>query len=74
MTKNKRKIFKLKPKDTIDYKQVDILISFLTEHGKIRGRRSTNLTLRQQRQLSKSVKRARYVRLIPLVLSLENQK
>nr|YP_011007025.1 30S ribosomal protein S18 [Phaeostrophion irregulare]WAM64312.1 30S ribosomal protein S18 [Phaeostrophion irregulare] len=72
MTKNKRQTFKLKPTDTIDYKQVDILLSFLTEHGKIRGRRSTRLTIKQQRQLSKSIKRARYLRLLPLVLSPEN--
>lgn len=72
MVKNKRQTFKLKSKDTIDYKQVDILISFLTDYGKIRSRRSTNLTLKQQRQLSKSIKRARYLRLLPLVLSPEN--
>lgn len=72
MIKNKRQTFKLKSKDTIDYKQVDILISFLTDYGKIRSRRSTNLTLKQQRQLSKSIKRARYLRLLPLVLSPEN--
>lgn len=72
MIKNKRQTFKLKSKDKIDYKQVDILLSFLTEHGKIRSRRSTNLTLKQQRQLSKSIKRARYLRLLPLVLSPEN--
>nr|QWK41834.1 ribosomal protein S18 [Protohalopteris sp.] len=72
MVKNKRQTFKLKSKDTIDYKQVDILLSFLTDYGKIRSRRSTNLTLKQQRQLSKSIKRARYLRLLPLVLSPEN--
>jgi len=72
MVKAKRQPFKLKPSETIDYKQVDILLSFSTEHGKIKSRRSTNLTLKQQRQLSKSIKRARYLRLLPFVISVEN--
>lgn len=74
MIKNKSQTFKLKPTDKIDYKQVNLLKSFLTEYGKIRSRRSTKLTLRQQRQLSKAIKRARYIRVIPLVLSPENLK
>nr|YP_011007614.1 30S ribosomal protein S18 [Syringoderma abyssicola]WAM65043.1 30S ribosomal protein S18 [Syringoderma abyssicola] len=72
MTKNKRQAFNITSKTTIDYKQVDILLSFLTEYGKIKSRRSTNLTLKQQRQLSKSVKRARFLRLLPFVISAEN--
>ena len=72
IVKTKRKTFKLKPNETIDYKQVDILLSFLTEHGKIKSRRSTNLTLKQQRQLSKSIKRARFLNLLPFVTSVEN--
>lgn len=73
---NKKKVrrqpFKLKPTATIDYKQVDILLAFSTEHGKIKSRRSTNLTLKQQRQLSKAIKRARYLHLLPFVTSVEN--
>ena len=73
---NKKKIrrqpFKLKPTATIDYKQVDILLAFSTEHGKIKSRRLTKLTLKQQRQLSKSIKRARYLHLLPFVTSVEN--
>lgn len=70
--KARRQPFKLKPTATIDYKQVDILLAFSTEHGKIKSRRSTNLTLKQQRQLSKSIKRARYLHLLPFVTSVEN--
>ena len=73
---NKKKVrrqpFKLKPTATIDYKQVDVLLAFSTEHGKIKSRRSTNLTLKQQRQLSKAIKRARYLHLLPFVTSVEN--
>nr|YP_011006030.1 30S ribosomal protein S18 [Dictyoneurum californicum]WAM63034.1 30S ribosomal protein S18 [Dictyoneurum californicum] len=71
-TKTRRQPFKLKANETIDYKQVDILLSFSTEHGKIKSRRSTNLTLKQQRQLSKAIKRARYLHLLPFVTSVEN--
>ena len=70
--KTRRQPFKLKPTATIDYKQVDILLAFSTEHGKIKSRRSTNLTLKQQRQLSKAIKRARYLHLLPFVTSVEN--
>ncbi|CAN0322164.1 unnamed protein product [Ascophyllum nodosum] len=71
-TKAKRQTYKIKSNERIDYKQVDILLSFLTEHGKIKPRRSTNLTLKQQRQLSKAVKTARSLNLLPFVTSLED--
>nr|YP_011007297.1 30S ribosomal protein S18 [Scytothamnus australis]WAM64726.1 30S ribosomal protein S18 [Scytothamnus australis] len=70
--KSKREAFKLQPNAKIDYKQVDILLAFSTEHGKIKSRRATNLTLKQQRQLSKAIKRARYLRLLPFVTVVEN--
>nr|YP_005090073.1 30S ribosomal protein S18 [Fucus vesiculosus]AVZ00593.1 30S ribosomal protein S18 [Fucus spiralis]CAX12453.1 30S ribosomal protein S18 [Fucus vesiculosus] len=71
-TKAKRQTYKIKSNERIDYKQVDILLSFLTEHGKIKPRRSTNLTLKQQRQLSKAIKTARSLNLLPFVTSLED--
>ncbi len=60
----KRKLSPLKPTESIDYKNIDLLQSFLSNQGKIMPRRSTNLTLKQQRQLSKSVKRARILNLL----------
>nr|YP_009243737.1 ribsomal protein S18 [Sargassum horneri]AKO62508.1 ribsomal protein S18 [Sargassum horneri]QJC59382.1 ribosomal protein S18 [Sargassum horneri]QNU09355.1 ribosomal protein S18 [Sargassum horneri]QNU09493.1 ribosomal protein S18 [Sargassum horneri]UVW81145.1 30S ribosomal protein S18 [Sargassum horneri] len=71
-SKTKRNNYKLKPNEKIDYKQVDILVSFLTEHGKIKSRRSTELTLQQQRQLSRAIKTARSLNLLPFVTSLED--
>ena len=70
-TKKKHRFFRLKPEETIDYKQVDVLLSFLTEHGKIKPRRVTRLTLKQQRQLSRAVKRARFLDLLPFVTCVE---
>ena len=51
-------------------KNINLLQSCLTNQGKIMSRRMTNLTLKQQRQLSKAVKRARILNL----LSLEQKK
>lgn len=63
----KRRLSPLKPTQVIDYKDIDLLRSFLTDQGKIMPRHSTHLTLRQQRQLAKSVKRARILHLLPFV-------
>ena len=70
--KKKRKKVVLKPNDVLDYHQVDVLLSFMTEQNKIKPRRLTHLTLKQQRQLSKAVKRARLLTLIPYVKTIEN--
>lgn len=68
----KRKLSPLKPTESIDYKNIDLLQSFLSDQRKIMPRRSTNLTLKQQRQLSKSVKRARILNLLPFGTKDEN--
>ena len=64
----KRRLSPLKPTENIDYKNIDLLHSFLSDQGKIMPRRSTNLTLKQQRQLAKSVKRARILNLLSFVI------
>lgn len=68
----KKRLSPLKPTERIDYKNIDLLHSFLTDQGKIMPRRSTNLTLKQQRQLAKSVKRARILNLLAFVLKDED--
>ena len=68
----KRRLSPLKPTENIDYKNIDLLHSFLSDQGKIMPRRSTNLTLKQQRQLAKSVKRARILNLLAFVVKDEN--
>jgi small subunit ribosomal protein S18 len=49
----------------VDYKDVEMLKGFLTETGKIIPSRNTGTKARYQRQLSRAVKRARYLALIP---------
>lgn len=50
---------------SVDYKDVDLLRKFISDRGKIRSRRVTRVTVRQQRQLAKAVKNAREMALLP---------
>ncbi|MEU3662237.1 30S ribosomal protein S18 [Streptomyces sp. NPDC032940] len=49
----------------IDYKDTDLLRKFLSDRGKIRSRRVTRVSARQQRQLARAVKNAREMALLP---------
>ncbi|HEY9821632.1 MAG TPA: 30S ribosomal protein S18 [Candidatus Sericytochromatia bacterium] len=63
----RKRLSPIKPEDPIDYKDVDLLRKFVTERGKILPRRITGLTAKQQRDLTKAIKRARLVALLPFV-------
>lgn len=49
----------------VDYKDVELLKSYLNEQGKILPRRITNVSAKFQRQLTRAVKRARHLALLP---------
>ena len=51
----------------VDYKNIDLLRKYTTEKGKILPSRVTQVSTKKQRQLSLSIKRARYLSLIPFV-------
>lgn len=51
--------------EEVDYKDVELLKDFITETGKIVPSRITGTKARYQRQLSKAVKRARFLALLP---------
>lgn len=51
----------------VDYKDTDLLKRYLNEQGKILPRRITNVSAKFQRQLTRAVKRARHLSLIPFV-------
>ena len=53
--------------DYVDYKDTETLKRFLNEQGKILPRRITNVSAKFQRQLTRAVKRARHLALIPFV-------
>ncbi|MBE9040969.1 30S ribosomal protein S18 [Oscillatoriales cyanobacterium LEGE 11467] len=63
----RRRVSPIKPGDPIDYKDVDLLRKFITERGKILPRRITGLTARQQRDLTRAIKRARILALLPFI-------
>ncbi len=51
----------------IDYKDVVMLKHYVTERGKIIPRRITGATARHQRMLTKAIKLARQIALLPYV-------
>jgi small subunit ribosomal protein S18 len=55
----------------IDYKEPKTLRHFITERGKIIPRRISGTCARHQRMLTRAVKRARTIALLPFVGSLE---
>lgn len=52
----------------IDYKQIQVLRTFITDSGKILSSRITGSCAGHQRQLSKAIKRARNLALLPYVV------
>ena len=49
----------------IDYKDADFLLKFVNEQGKLLPRRLTGTSLKFQRKVSRAVKRARHIALMP---------
>lgn len=48
-----------------DYKDIETLKRFLNPHGRIQSRKQTRLPAKQQRDLARAVKNARFMGLIP---------
>jgi len=51
--------------EIIDYKEVDKLRKYVTDRGKILPKRITGTCAMHQRQVTKAIKRARIVALLP---------
>jgi small subunit ribosomal protein S18 len=51
----------------IDYKNIKVLKSYLTEKGKMMAGRMTSTCAKHQRELSTAIKRARNIALLPFV-------
>lgn len=54
--------------DHIDYKDTNRLRRYITERGKILPRRISGNCARHQRQLTKAIKRARNIALLPFTV------
>jgi small subunit ribosomal protein S18 len=65
--KRKRCPFVASGIEQIDYKDIETLSQFVTEKGKILPRRITGVSHYNQKQLTKAIKRARYMALLPFV-------
>nr|YP_009397237.1 ribosomal protein S18 [Thuretia quercifolia]ARW66423.1 ribosomal protein S18 [Thuretia quercifolia] len=56
-----------KQNEILDYKDIDGLKKYVNEQGKILSRRSTNLNSKQQKEVTKYIKRARILALLPFL-------
>ena len=56
--------------DDINYKDVRMLMSFISERGKITPRRISGVCAPHQRRLAESIKQARNIALVPFATSL----
>jgi small subunit ribosomal protein S18 len=51
--------------EDIDYKRVQILSRFVDRHGRILSRRKTRISAKMQRKVTREIKRARHLALMP---------
>ncbi len=69
-----RKKRTLDPSMVIDYKRPEVLKRFITDRGKIIPRRISGATAKQQRQICLSIKRARYLGLLPFCVAHRSER
>ena len=67
----KRKVNPLHAKRIVevDWKDVTLLRTFISDRGKIRARRVTGVTVQEQRQIAAAIKNAREMALLPYTSS-----
>lgn len=63
--KQEKKVSRINLNKKIDYKNINVLKLFTSKQGKIIPRRTTKINLQQQRKLSKAIKKARILSLLP---------
>jgi len=63
--KKKVCLFCTEKTDNIDYKDIDKLKKYITDRGKILPKRITGTCATHQRELTKAIKKARMVALLP---------
>ncbi len=65
--RRKRVVHRFKDDEYVDYKDVALLRKFMSDRGKIRSRRVTGLTAKQQREVATAIKNAREMGLLPYI-------
>jgi small subunit ribosomal protein S18 len=63
--RRKRNLLAAEGVSTVDWKDVGLLRKFISDRGKIRARRVTGLTPKQQKQVAIAIKNAREMALLP---------
>ena len=63
--RRKRIVYRFKDDEFVDYKDIALLRKFMSERGKIRSRRVTGLSAKQQREVATAIKNAREMALLP---------
>nr|YP_010336637.1 ribosomal protein S18 [Rhodospora sordida]UNJ15043.1 ribosomal protein S18 [Rhodospora sordida] len=67
MTIYRKRTSLLKTDQEINYKDIELLRKFTSRQGKILPRRLTGLNSKQQKKISRAIKRARILSLLPFV-------
>jgi small subunit ribosomal protein S18 len=58
--------------ESVDWKDTALLRTFISDRGKIRARRVTGLTPRQQREVATAIRNAREMALLPYPSAARN--
>ena len=67
MTKSSEYTKQISRNRSFNYIDIDMLTQYMTEQSKILPRRITGLTAKKQRKITKQIKKARILSLIPFV-------
>ena len=51
----------------VDYKDTEYLRQFVNPHARMNNRRRTRVSARQQREIARAIKRARFMALMPYI-------
>ena len=54
----------------IDYKNINLLKYFLNSSGQILSRLETNISLKYHKKITKAIKKARMLKLLPFILEI----
>jgi small subunit ribosomal protein S18 len=63
----KHNLHKKAPVEHVDYKDITRLGALVNPHARILNRRRTGFTAKQQRDLARGIKRARFMALMPYI-------
>lgn len=63
--KKRKKVCHMCLKKPVDYKDVNVMLKYISDNGKILPRRFTGTCAKHQREVAEQVKRARFMGFIP---------